>query len=306
VYPEETSVVAGSNVTVDVEMYSDYLPLNGTLPTGSVSVTLGGKTLTAPFVSWGTTGSAIQEAVVTFTKVPAGILPLTATYAGDANWLGTSSLYGTVKALASKPAPTVTLTATTLSYLPNQTVKMTGTVTGPTGGPVPTGLLYFSWQDGNSYYDYYIQPTASNAAAWTLTFPANELENGSNLFVATYNGDANYSAQSSTPLTIKLNGSDFSLTTTTQAVPVGIGKSATGSVTVTPINGYSGTVSITCSAPTGITCTAATAAPTVGSGVVDAITVKAASTVVAGTYPAVVTATGAGHVHTAEILVAVH
>ena len=307
VYPLETNVVAGSSVTVDVEMSSDYLPLNGTLPTGSVNVTLGSKTLTATWASWGTKGSATQEAVVTFTSVPAGILPLTATYAGDVNWTGSSSLYGTVTSLASKPAPIVTLTAATVSYTPTQTVTMTGTVTGQAGGTAPTGLLYFTWEDGSRYYVYSIQQTSANSAAWTLTFPAYQLANGTNLFVATFNGDANYSAQSSAPLSITLNGSDFSLTTTTPAVQVLAGKSGTGTVAVVPINGYSGTVAITCSGPTnqaGITCSPTTAAPAVGSGISDAITFKVASTVAAGTYPAVVTATGGGHIHTAQILVA--
>jgi len=307
VHPLETNVVAGSSVTVDVEMSSDYLPLNGTLPTGSVNVTLGSKTLTATWSSWGTKGSATQEALVTFTNVRAGILPLAATYAGDVNWTGSSSLYGTVTSLASKPAPIVTLTAATVSYTPTQTVTMTGTVTGPAGGAAPTGLLYFTWEDGSQYYDYSIQKTSANAAAWTLTFPANQLANGTNLFVATFNGDANYSAQSSAPLSITLNGSDFSLTTTTPAVQVLAGKSGAGTVAVVPINGYSGTVAITCSGPTnqaGITCIPTITAPTVGSAISDTITFKVASTVAAGTYPAVVTATGGGHIHTAQILVA--
>jgi hypothetical protein len=75
-------------------------------------------------------------------------------------------------------------------------------------------------------------------------------------------------------------------------------------VTVSPVNSYSGTVSISCSAPAGITCTPATASPTVGSGVSDNIAITAASTVAAGTYPAMVTATGGGHTHTAQILIA--
>ena len=304
VSPLETNVVAGGSVTVDVEMSSDYLPLNGILPTGTVYVTLGSKILTAAWTSWGTKGSAIQEAVVTFTNVPAGILPLSASYGGDANWYGSSSLYGTITSLGSKPAPTVTLTAATVSYTPAQIVTMTGTVTGPAGGAVPTGLLYFTWAGGSEYYDYSLQKTATNSAAWTLTFPANQLANGTNLFVATFNGDANYSAQSSTPLAITLNGSDFALTTTTSTVPVLSSKVGTGTVVITPINGYNGTVAVSCPAPTGITCTPATPAPTVGSGISDAITVTVASTVAGGTYPATVTAVGGGHTHTAQILVA--
>jgi hypothetical protein len=306
VQPMETSVAAGSNVTVDLLLFSDYLSLSGTLPTGSITVTLGGQsqTVSSPFKSWGATGNSTQEVVVTFAKVPAGILPLTASYSGDANWNGTSSLFGSVQSMATKPAPTVTLTASTLSYTPNQTVTMTGTVTGTTALGQPKGYLYFTWEDGDYYYYYTLQPKTADSSTWTLTFPASELANGSNTFIATFRGDTHYSAQSSAPLTITLNDSDFSVTTTTQEVALTPGKSGVGTIVVTPINTYTGTVAISCSAPTGITCKPAAASATVGTGITDAITLSAASTVTAGTHSVVITATGGGHTHTAQILVA--
>jgi hypothetical protein len=308
VQPMETNVAAGGSVTVDLLLYSDYLPLSGALPTGTITFTLGGavQTVSAPFKSWGPTGSAIQEAVVTFTKVPPGILPLMASYSGDANWNGSESLFGSVEVLASLPAPAVTLTSTTTSYTPNQTVTMTGTVTGVAGKGVPSGQLYFSFEDGVHSYNGTLQPKTSDSSAWTLTFPASQLANGMNTFIATFQGDADYSAQSSGPLVITLNGSDFSLTTTTQEVAVAPGKSGTGTVLLTPINAYSGMVTISCAAPAGITCAAVTAAPAVGAGVSDNITISVASTMTPGTYPAVVTASGGGHTHTAQILVGVN
>jgi pro-kumamolisin-like protein/chitobiase/beta-hexosaminidase-like protein/Big-like domain-containing protein len=305
--PMEKSVAAGSNVTVDLLLYSDYLALSGTLPTGTITVTLGSQaqTVTAPFKSWGTTGGSIQEAVVTFAKVPAGILPLSAAYSGDTNWFGSSSLFGSVESLATKPAPTVTLTASATSYTENETVAMTGKVTGTTALGAPSGQVAITWGDGSNSYDATLQPASANSAAWELTLPAWRLANGANTFIATFKGDANYSAQSSAPLVLTLNGSDFSLTTTTQEVMVTVGSSGAGSVVVSPINSYSGTVAISCAAPAGITCSAATASPAVGSGVSDAITFHAASTTAVGTYPALITATGGGHTHTAQILVAI-
>jgi hypothetical protein len=300
---------AGSNVTVDVEMYSDYLGFQGAIPTGTLTVTLGGQTqtVTAPFKYWGPSSQPVVEAIVTFPKVPAGLLPLSATYSGDANWNGTSSLWGSINTLGAKPAPTVTLTAATTTYSPTGTVTMVGTVTGKAGGPRPAGYLYFTWLIGDYYYYYTLEPKAgtTNASTVTLTFPANELYPGANLFVATFEGDSNYAWQSSAPLTITLDGGDFSLITTTQSVKVKPGATGTGSVTIAPVNFYTGAVTVSCAGPAGITCTPATTGPTVGKGVTDAITIKAATTAAAGTYPAVVTATGQGHIHTAEILVAV-
>ena len=305
VQPLETDVKAGSNVTVDVVLYSAYLPLYGALPTGSVIITLGNQTLTTPWKSWGETGAATEEAVLTFTKVPAGILPLSASYAGDTNWLATTATYGTVFSLASLPAPTVNLTASKTAYLPTDQVTLTGTVAGVSGKPLPSGNLYFTWQDGGASYTYALKP-GSTSSSVSFTFPANQLPNGTSQIIATFQGDTNYSAQSSAPLAVTLNGADFSLTTSTPEVPVAITGSGSGSIAITPINGYTGTVAITCSAPTGITCTAASASPTVGTGVSDVLTLKAASTVTPGIYPIVVTATGGGRIHTAQILVAAH
>ena len=303
--PMETSVAAGSNVTVDLLMYSDVLLLNGVLPTGTISVTLGGQTQTAasPFKSWGTTGSAVEEAVVTFPAVPAGILPLTATYSGDANWFGTSTLFGSVESLATKPAPVLAVAATATSFTPNQTVNLSGTVTGTTALGMPKGSVYVTWEDGSSSSNAVLEATSATTSAWTLSLPAWQMANGSNTFIATFPGDTNYSAQSSAPLTVTLNASDFSLITTTQEVAVAQGKTGTGTIVITPVNSFSGTVAITCSAPAGITCSPATASPTVGVGVTDAITITVAGTVAGGTYPAMVTATGGGHTHTAQILV---
>jgi hypothetical protein len=317
VIPYEYSVAAGSNVTVNVEMNSDELPLVGSAPTGSVVVTLGGQTQTValkPYsnVQGGVTG--VLVGIATFTKVPSGVLPLSATYAGDANWEGTSFTCCSVTSFSTLPVPVVTLTATTTSYTPSQTVHMTGTVTVPSGKTAPSGgteYLYFEWgniETGYYYYYYVLQPgSTANVSSYALSIPANELFAGTNYFVATFKGDKNFSAQSSAPLAITLNGGDYSITTTTPKVAVLPGASVAGSVTLTPIQSYTGSVAISCAAPTGITCKAATASPSVtAAGITDAITFTVASDVKAGTYPAVITATGGGHVHNIEVVVAVH
>jgi hypothetical protein len=308
VVPLTTNVRAGSSVTVDVVMASAYLPLVGALPTGNIGVTLGNQSQAVALKSWtyGVSGKPVQEAVVTFTNVPPGLLPLSTVYPGDANWAASSNLYGTVTALATKPAPAVVLTAPIASFVPTGIVTLAGTVTGTTALGPPTGNLYFTWEGGNFTTNGALVATGTASSAFTLTLPANEMAAGSNIFVGTYRGDANYSAQSSTPLTVTLNAPDFSLTTTTQEVPVKIGSTAVGSVSLTPVGVQSGPVAVTCSAPAGITCVPSYASFTISTGNVDAITFKAPAGTVAGTYPAVVTAIASGRVHTAEILVAAY
>ncbi len=280
--PGEISIAAGSSLTVDVEMTSSHLPLAGTLPTGDVSVTLGGQKLTVPWKSWGGTGSATEEAVVTFTSVPAGVWPLSASYAGDGNWNGSSVSYGTISSAAKLPAPQVTLTASKTALGLTDVVTLVGTVKGIAGKAVPGGNLYYSWEGGSAYEVGTLVKNSATSSSFTLNLPANQLANGSNLLVATFPGDANYSAQSSLPVVLTLNGGDFSLFTTTPEVAVKIGGSGAGSVTISPLNGYSGAVTVSCSAPAGISCTPASTTPTVGATVTDGIVFKAAGTVKAG------------------------
>ncbi len=309
VIPLQVSVAAGGTVTVDVEMYSGYLPLVGTSPTGSVSVTLGGQTVTSPLKSWslGSTNQPVQETVVTFTNVPPGILPLMAAYRGDGNWNGSSTFYGTVTSLSPLPAPVVSLTASAASFTAGQTVTLTGNVSGTAAKSRPVGAVTISWENGNrSYQAALTAAVAPGSSAFALNLPANSLASGSNLFVATFNGDSNYSAQSSLPTTVILTAGDFSLITTTQALAVPVGGTGTASVALSASNGFAVAVTVSCQSAVGITCAPVVSSPTISSGgISDNITLKVASTVKPGRYPAMVTAAGGGRIHSVQFLVIV-
>lgn len=150
VTPLVTTVAAGASVAVDVQLATGYLPLYGTLPTGNVTVSLGGKTVTAAWQPHGPTGDANLEAVVTFSNVAAGLLPVSATYGGDSNWLGSSASGATVTALSSKLTPTVTLAANSTSPASGQSFTLTATVAGATGQTAPTGTVMFL-SDGEGF-----------------------------------------------------------------------------------------------------------------------------------------------------------
>jgi len=125
VKPLVTSVTAGASVAVDVQLTTGYLSLYGAPPSGNVAVMLGGQTASAAWQAFGATGNASLEAVVTFTNVPAGILPVTASYAGDSNWLGSAANGGTVIALSGKLMPTATLASSTASVASGQSFTLT-------------------------------------------------------------------------------------------------------------------------------------------------------------------------------------
>ena len=300
VKPLVSSVAAGASVAVDVQLTTGYLPLYGTLPTGNATVTLGGKSATAAWAAFGPTGNASLEAVVTFSNVVPGVLPVTASYAGDANWMGSAANGGTVIALSSKRTPTVKLTSSSSSPAPGQTLTLTATVAGPASMPIPTGTVAFLTDDQS----FYSIATLSKGTA-TLTLPAYSAANGSNVFTAVYQGDANYTAAASNAVNVAIAATDFSLTTLNAEVRISPSGSGTSILVLSPINGFSGTVTLTASAPAGITVTPAAASPVVSALAADAVTIKVAGSMAPGIYPLTITASGGGHVHTAQILVQV-
>ena len=137
VTPLVASVAAGATVAVDVQLATGYLPLYGTLPTGSVTVTLGGKSAKGALQPFGPTGNANLEAILSFTNVPAGILPVTASYPGDANWLPSSANGGTVIALSTRLTPAVALTSSSASPPPAKRSRSRPKSLDPRASPRP-------------------------------------------------------------------------------------------------------------------------------------------------------------------------
>lgn len=95
-----------------------------------------------------------------------------------------------------------------------------------------------------------------------------------------------------------ITGADFSLSASPSSVSVAQGGSGTTTVTVTPQNGFTGSVMLSVTGlPTGATGTFGTN-PTTGTSL---LTLSAAATVSAGTYPLTVTGTGNGLTHTTSV-----
>jgi hypothetical protein len=298
--PLVTSVAAGASVAVDVILTTGYLSLYGTLPTGTVTVTLGTQSISAPWQPFGATGNASLEAVVSFTNVPAGILPLIAYYQGDSNWLGSAANGGTIISLSSKFTPTVTLTSSSASPAPGQTFTLTAIATGSSGKPTPTGTVAFL-SDGQSF-SAFVNLSSGTAA---IAIPGYYTANGTNIFTAFYQGDANYNAAASNVVNVSIAQSDFSLNTLNPELQISPSGSGTSTLSLSPINGFTGTVTLTTSAPASITVTPAAASLSLNAPVTDALTLKVAANTVSGIYPIAITASGGGHVHTAQIMVRV-
>lgn len=303
--PLATEVAPAGSVAVDVQLYTGYQPLLGTLPTGTVAVTLGNTTINASLSSYGTVGNAYLETVVNFTNLPAGILPLTATYAGDSNWLPSGANGGTVVALSYLLSPTVTLSPSTSTIIPGQTAAFTTTVTGASGKAIPTGSITLE-SDDQSYEATSALTIGASSSTATFNVPANSLLNGVNTLVAVYSGDTNYTPGASTPSTVDVNEADFRMTLLNTSVDIPAGSSATTTLVITPINGFSGPVSVTASAGVGLDIEFAAITPNITALYNDATTIYTTSGLSPWTYPVLISGIGGGHMHTVMIYVLAH
>jgi hypothetical protein len=298
--PLVSTVAAGASVSVDVILATGYLSLYGTLPTGNVTVTLGTQSVSAPWQPYGTTGNASLEAVVAFSNVPAGILPLIAYYQGDNNWLGSAANGGTIISLASKLTPTVVLTTSSANPSPGQTFTLAATVAGASGKPAPTGTVAFI-SDGQSF-SAFVNLSSGTA---TLAIPGYAAANGTNIFTAVYQGDTNYNAAASNAVNVTIAQSDFSLNALNPELSISPSASGTSALALSPINGFSGTVTLSISTPVGLTVTPAATSLALSAPTADVLTLNVAAATASGIYPVTITASGGGHVHTAQILVRV-
>ena len=234
VSPASTTPALGSSlqVTANITPASTL----STLPTGTVTFTLGNTTLTGT-VAPGNPATA----TATFTVTSAGTQSLTATYGGDTNY---------ASATANAVTITVAKTATTLSVYPSTTtpsvgssLQVTANVTpAATLTTLPTGTVTFTL-DGVTVATGNVN---SNTATATFTVPSA----GTHSLGATYNGDSNYqNSSTTTTVTITVAKSSPTVILTPSSLAPAAGSSLGLSVSISSSNsgatGATGTVVFT-------------------------------------------------------------
>jgi hypothetical protein len=160
----------------------------GTPPNGETVTFMEGKTLL------GTGTLSGGSASFTISTLKAGSNAVTAVYAGDSNFAGSTS-----KALSQVVSKATTTTALTSSVNPSnfgQSVTFTATVTPQFSG-TPTGKV--SFYDGTTLLKSVV---LSGGAAKFLT---SKLASGTHTITATYNGSTSFTGSSSAPLTQTVN-----------------------------------------------------------------------------------------------------
>jgi subtilase family serine protease len=245
VAPAQNSINSSNSLGVTVTVASS--PVGGATPTGTVTLTASGSSFSA-------TGTLSGSGSFAFT-IPSGTLAiatdtLTASYAGDATYAPASGTATVVVNGVILPIPAVTVSPSPASINSNQTVTVSGTVSGSAGAA--TGNVTITAGS-------YTSTTAlTTGGAYSFTVPANALTGSAtglvNTLIVTYGGSTVYqSATGSANVTVML--STFTLSVPTSAIsPVaattttGIapGSSATATATVAAVAGYTGTVTLTC------------------------------------------------------------
>jgi len=220
--------------------------------TASVATSFGGSaTGTVTFFDGATQiGSAsVSGGFARFTAaatlLSAGSHSIMASYSGDANFTGSNSVaWGqTVNPAATSSA----LVSSLNSSVFGQSVTFTATVSSSISG-TQSGTVSF-YLDGSS------TPTqTSTLSGGTAQFSTSALAGGGHTITAAFSStNANFQGSSSAALT--QNVEDFSVSEAPASLTISRGHSGTTTLTVQPVLGYSGNVSLSCSGvPANTTC----------------------------------------------------
>jgi trimeric autotransporter adhesin len=212
-----------TNVTVNVQGA-------GRTPSGNVTLVAGSYSSTSALTS----GAAIFS--VPAADMTAGSVTLTATYAGDDYYQQGS---GTATIAVSGAQPTISISPANTTFYGGESQTVSVALSG--SGITPSGSVTLS---GGGYTS---AATALSDGTATITIPGGSLSAGVVTLSASYSGDSYYRAAIvSTSVTVKV--SDFTVSAPSSGITVSSkGSTATGTITVTSANGFSGSVNLACS-----------------------------------------------------------
>jgi hypothetical protein len=288
---------AGDNLRVEVQLSEP----NCHVPAGALTVNLGSLTQNVTLSPGGllTGGAALVSGIpvmsgeAVFQNLPAGSYPLSASFAGDTNFLATTTTATgqtgpsyTVVATAP-PAPLLPTTATvsaspaSMTNSVNLTVNFTATITGPgTSKIAPTGTVNI-FDDGMEIGTGTLAPSGPNSATATAIASGYGIDIGSSQLRAVYSGDSVYQSSAAVPAIYQFNlphTPDFLLASQIRQLSVQAGGSGTAGFNLAPIGGYSGTVNLTCTPSSSlITCSLNPSSVAVNGRVITTLTVNASA-----------------------------
>jgi trimeric autotransporter adhesin len=255
-------------------------------PTGTVTITkntgspLDGGTFTLNSLGY------TEDQAISSTLAP-GSYNMQASYSGDLSFNASSGS----EAITITPASTTAvLGASATSISTTGSTTLTAGISTQSFGNPPTGNVAFTL-NGNTQLGSVVVTGGINAntgfaqATAVLNVSASQLQSGSNSIVATYNGDANYSASpASAAVIVSVGGTaSFSLALAPSTVTIPTpGASGHATLTVTALDGFGGTIPLSAAVCSGLpsesSCSFSSASITGSGSVVVTISTTSAGT----------------------------
>jgi len=276
-------------------------------PTGQVTVTENGQPLVDLGAPPSNTPGTYQlnsqgHFEEDFIQLPGGTDNVVATYAGNTSYNGSKSAADTITVTQAPTTIGVTASATTVTS--GQIVTLTALVSTSSIGFAPSGAVQFlnagvpitgsscgppctvTTTPVNGLDEPLTGVSASAAPYASLTATLTTSFTATATITAQYVADLNYLGSTSSPLTITISSGipDFSVVATPSSFAISApGASGSTTIGLSPINGFTGTVSLTCQVPsamTGGSCSLASASITPTTTTTLTVNTTAPSTVI--------------------------
>jgi hypothetical protein len=203
----------------------------GGVPTGTVTFSNGSTALgTSPL-------NGARQATLTLSTLPVGSASITASYSGDGNFNGSTS--GALSQTVNKDGSTTTLTSSPNPSISGQPVTFTAAVTANApGSGLPTGSVTF--KNGSATLGSSNLDGTGHATLTTSALPLGAIS-----ITASYGGDTNFAAGTSTALTQTVNNNGSATALSSSANPSVFSQPVTFTATVTVTGGGTPTGTVT-------------------------------------------------------------
>jgi hypothetical protein len=249
----DTSVTSTSTNRGQLSVYGALRSGDGALTVIAINKTTGAIQTSLTLQNFKPTGSA---AVYTYSNAnlsqivagtPMPVVSNAVTYSFPPY---SATVFVFTPAIVAPAATTTSLAASSTNMVSGQSVTFTVKVTPLSGTVSPSGSVTFL--DGSA------QIASSTLSGASASFSSTKLSVGTHRITATYSGDSNYTGSTSAVLSITVAAAptaDYSFALSSPSLTVAPGGSGTLTITVSPENGFSQTLTLACSGlPTGATC----------------------------------------------------
>jgi trimeric autotransporter adhesin len=237
-----SAIAYGQSITLS-SVVTPSTTINNATPTGTVTFTSNLGTLGSAVVNSGTASVAAGNLNV-------GSYTVVANYSGDSNYAASSS--SASQFTVGKLSSGISLTSNVMNspgMFAGTDVVFTATVFASSASAIgPSGTVTFF----DNYNGAAVQLGSGNLTANGLsqsitTFSTISLAAGTHSVYAVYNGDANFTTASSSPIALAF--SDYNLTMVPQSLTINRGKSGQAVILIGAIAGFNGTVTFGCTPP---------------------------------------------------------